>query len=33
MHWQAENSTHDDLHKSTDGKVIRQDCELCHEVI
>ena len=24
---------HDDLHKSADGKVIRQDCELCHEVI
>jgi len=24
---------HDDLHKSKDGKVIRQDCELCHEVL
>ncbi len=23
---------HDDAHKSKDGKVIRQDCELCHEV-
>ena len=24
---------HDDNHKSKDGKVIRQDCELCHEVL
>ena len=24
---------HDDLHKTKDGKVIRQDCELCHEVV
>jgi hypothetical protein len=24
---------HDDLHKSKDGKVIRQDCDLCHEVL
>jgi hypothetical protein len=23
---------HDDEHKSKDGKVIRQDCDLCHEV-
>ena len=23
---------HDDQHKSADGKVIRQDCELCHEM-
>lgn len=23
---------HDDRHKSSDGRVIRQDCELCHEV-
>ena len=23
---------HDDQHKSPDGKVIRQDCELCHEM-
>jgi uncharacterized CHY-type Zn-finger protein len=23
---------HDDLHKAPDGKVIRQDCELCHEM-
>jgi hypothetical protein len=21
---------HDDSHKSSDGKAIRQDCELCH---
>lgn len=24
---------HDDMHKSKDGKVIRQDCDLCHEVL
>jgi len=24
---------HDDNHKSPDGKVIRQDCELCHEMV
>jgi hypothetical protein len=24
---------HDDNHKSKDGKVIRQDCDLCHEVL
>ncbi len=24
---------HDDSHKSKDGKVIRQDCDLCHEVL
>jgi hypothetical protein len=24
---------HDDAHKSKDGKVIRQDCDLCHEVM
>ena len=24
---------HDDQHKSKDGKVIRQDCDLCHEVL
>jgi hypothetical protein len=24
---------HDDKHKSTDGKVIRQDCDLCHEML
>ena len=23
---------HDDEHKSKDGKVIRQDCDLCHEI-
>jgi nitrate/TMAO reductase-like tetraheme cytochrome c subunit len=23
---------HDDQHKSSDGRVIRQDCELCHEI-
>jgi hypothetical protein len=23
---------HDDLHKTTDGRVIRQDCDLCHEI-
>ena len=23
---------HDDQHKAADGKVIRQDCELCHEM-
>jgi hypothetical protein len=23
---------HDDQHKSADGRVIRQDCELCHEI-
>ena len=24
---------HDDQHKSKDGKVIRQDCDLCHEIL
>jgi hypothetical protein len=23
---------HDDQHKSTDGRVIRQDCDLCHDI-
>ena len=23
---------HDDSHKSKDGKVIRQDCDLCHTI-
>jgi hypothetical protein len=24
---------HDDKHKAADGKVVRQDCDLCHEVL
>jgi hypothetical protein len=23
---------HDDQHKTADGRVIRQDCDLCHEI-
>jgi hypothetical protein len=23
---------HDDQHKSAEGRVIRQDCDLCHEL-
>jgi hypothetical protein len=23
---------HDDQHKTSDGRVIRQDCDLCHDI-
>jgi len=23
---------HDDQHKTADGRVIRQDCDLCHDI-